>query len=121
MANEHTLVLGASPNAQRYSNQAVRLLRGHGHPVTAVGLRASSIEDVPIVTTIPPGLAPHTVTFYLNAGNQAVWEEPVLSLRPARLIFNPGAENPPFARRAEALGIAVEEACTLVMLRTGQF
>lgn len=121
MEQRTTLVLGASMNEARYSNMAVRSLRAHGHPVIAVGLREGMIGDIPIHKGPPPGSAPHTVTLYLNAGNQQQWEERILALRPARIIFNPGAENPALARKAEAAGIAVEEACTLVLLRTGQY
>ncbi len=45
----------------------------------------------------------------------------LLSLRPRRIIFNPGAENPELKKKAEALGIETEEACTLVLLATDQY
>lgn len=116
-----TLVLGASLNEERYSNQAIRALRRHGHAVVAVGLREGLVLDAPIVKEIPAGTAVDTVTMYLNAHNQEPWEERILGLRPRRIIFNPGAENPAFARRAEAVGIITEEACTLVLLGTEQY
>lgn len=116
-----TLLLGASLNPERYSNRAIRALRQHGSPVVAVGLREGTVLDVPIVRTIPAGTRVDTVTMYLNAANQAVWTDAVLGLKPRRIIFNPGAENPALAASARALGIEVEEACTLVLLATGQF
>jgi hypothetical protein len=58
---------------------------------------------------------------YLNKDRQKEYEEYILSLHPKRIIFNPGAENPAFAERAAAAGIAPLEACTLVMLSTGQY
>ncbi len=120
-AMKNTLVMGASLNEDRYSNKAVRSLRKHGRPVIAVGLREGQVEDVPLVKEIPTGAEVHTVTMYLNAHNQAPWEERLLALKPKRIIFNPGAENEAFARMAEAQGVEVLEACTLVMLATGQF
>lgn len=116
-----TLVLGASLKLDRYSNRAIHALRRYGHPVLAVGLREGRVEDVPVVKAIPPEAQVDTVTMYLNADNQAVWEDRLLGLRPRRIIFNPGAENPAFAQKAEAAGIETLEACTLVMLSTGQF
>lgn len=116
-----TLVLGASLKPERYSHQAVRMLRAHGHPVIAVGLREGLVGDTPILRDIPPGAVVHTVALYLNANNQAPWMDRILGLRPARIIFNPGAENPVLMRAAQAGGIATEEACTLVMLRSGQY
>ncbi|HMN06867.1 MAG TPA: CoA-binding protein [Flavobacteriales bacterium] len=122
MATEKkTLVLGASMKEDRYSNKAIRDLRQHGHPVVAVGLREGEVLDVPIVKDIPAGTVVDTVTIYLGEKNQNVWEDRVLALKPKRIIFNPGAENPAFEKKAEAAGIEVLEACTLVMLRTGQF
>ena len=46
---------------------------------------------------------------------------PLLALKPRRVIFNPGAENPALEDGLRAAGIEVEDACTLVLLRTGQF
>ncbi|HNK83715.1 MAG TPA: CoA-binding protein [Flavobacteriales bacterium] len=116
-----TLVLGASLKAERYGNMAVRRLRAMGHPVVAVGGRDGFIGDVEVTREIPEGAAPHTVTLYMNAQNQGPWEERILALHPARIIFNPGAENPALASRAQALRIEGVDGCTLVMLGSGQF
>ena len=116
-----TLVLGASEKPQRYSNMAIRRLREHGHPVLAVGLREGRVLDVPIARDIPPDAQIDTVTLYLNAANQAVWEERIMRARPRRIIFNPGAENPDLACKAQEAGISTMEACTLVLLGTGQY
>ena len=116
-----TLVLGASPKESRYSNMAVRKLVGHGHPVIAVGLRTGDIEGTPIVTEVPLGQSVDTVTLYMNADNQRAWEQRILALKPRRIIFNPGAENERLAGSASAIGIEPIEACTLVMLGTGQY
>lgn len=121
MEEKTTLVMGASLNEERYANMAVRRLRSKGHPVVAVGAHEGAIGDVAVTSSIPQGTAPHTVTLYLNAGNQAAWAEQLLALKPVRIIFNPGAENPELAAEAEARGIETVEGCTLVMLGTGQF
>lgn len=116
-----TLVLGASMKEERYSNKAIRDLRKYGHPVVAVGLREGEVLDVPIVKDIPAGTVVDTVTMYLGEKNQHVWEGRVLALKPKRIIFNPGAENADFEKKAEVAGIEVLKACTLVLLHTGQF
>ncbi|MEO8066945.1 MAG: CoA-binding protein, partial [Flavobacteriales bacterium] len=87
----------------------------------AVGRRPGAIEGTPIVTEIPATGAVDTVTLYMNADNQHAWEERILALKPRRIIFNPGAENARLARAAQANGIEPIEACTLVMLSTGQY
>lgn len=120
-AAKNTLVMGASLKEDRYSNKAIRDLRKYGHPVVAVGLRDGKVLDVPIAKDIPAGIRVDTVTMYLNAHNQEPWEQQILALKPKRIIFNPGAENEAFANKAAAAGIETMEACTLVLLHTGQY
>lgn len=116
-----TLVLGASENPDRYSHLAVLSLRKHGHPVVAAGRKPGIIGDTEIITDLPEIKDLDTVSMYLNAKNQEEFIAPILSMKPKRIIFNPGAENPRFAQLAEKNGISTEEACTLVLLSTNQF
>ena len=99
----------------------MRALLRHEHAVYAIGLRAGSINGVLIQTGQPALKDVDTITVYLSAKNQEGVMDYLLSLSPRRIIFNPGAENPVFAKRAVAKGIEVEEACTLVLLSTGQY
>lgn len=116
-----TLVLGASDNPERYSNQAIRALRSHGHEVLAVGNRPSCVDDVEIKTGQPFFSDIHTITLYLSAAHQQTLHDYILSLHPKRIIFNPGAENPALASLAATQGIDCQEACTLVLLATGLY
>lgn len=116
-----TLVIGASENPERYSNMAVRLLRKNAHEVIAFGIRAAVIDDVPIITNFPSHADIDTVTLYLNPAAQREYYDHILSLRPKRIIFNPGTENPEFEEMATSHQIETIEACTLVMLNTGQY
>jgi uncharacterized protein len=116
-----TLVLGASANPARYSYLAVQRLRSHGHPVKAIGLRKSIVEDVPIETEAFLSNDIDTVTLYLNPVRQQQYYDYIIALNPRRIIFNPGAENPELKKLAEKNNIKTMEACTLVMLGTGQY
>lgn len=119
---ETVAVLGASRKPERYSNQAIRLLRTCGHTVIPVNPAQTEIEGlvvVPDVNSLPPNI--DTVTMYLSPAHSAGLLPALLALRPKRVIFNPGAENPALEHGLEEAGIRVEEACTLVLLRTGQF
>jgi uncharacterized protein len=116
-----TLVLGASDNPDRYSFLAVNRLREKGHPVLAIGNRRTKIADVEVDTVKKDFAGVDTVTLYLNPDHQKEYYDYILSLHPRRLIFNPGAENGELARLAESRGIRPIEACTLVLLSTGQF
>ncbi|HLI92864.1 MAG TPA: CoA-binding protein, partial [Puia sp.] len=100
---------------------AMQRLRRSGHPVAAVGRKPATVGDV-MVTTDRPAIADvDTVTLYLNPANQKEYYDYILSLRPRRIIFNPGAENPELEALAAANGIDTLEACTLVLLSTGQY
>lgn len=116
-----TIVLGASPDPSRYSYLAVQRLNTKQHPVTAIGIREGKIGDTPITKEHPPLENTDTVTLYLNKYNQQQYYDYILSLHPKRIIFNPGAENEELAAIAEANGIKTMEACTLVLLSTGQY
>ncbi len=117
-----TVVLGASENPSRYSNRAVLSLRKHQLPVIAIGKREGSIADIKIITGKPVIQAViDTVTLYLSEDNQEEMIDYILSLKPRRIIFNPGAENHHLSGLAKKQGIDVIEACTLVMLSTGQY
>ncbi|MBI1289121.1 MAG: CoA-binding protein [Flavobacteriales bacterium] len=115
-----TLVVGASPNSARYGYKAVSRLRQYGHPVYAFGIRKGVIGDTEI-TDQWPNEAFDTVTLYLNPQIQKEYYDRILSLKPKRVIFNPGTENPEFYKKLEAAGIEVEVACTLVLLSVGSY
>lgn len=121
MANKKTLVLGASPNPARYSYLAVNRLQAKGHEVIAIGKREGKVGQVNVETAAKDISDLDTVTLYLNAGNQKQYYDYIFSLHPKRIIFNPGAENEELASLAKDKGILPQEACTLVLLSTGQY
>lgn len=119
--SKRTLVLGASENPDRYSNMAIQKLRRYQHEVVAIGNREGKVLDVGIQKETEPFTHIHTVTLYLNPNNQKPYYDYILGLQPKRIIFNPGTENPELESLAKAKGIEAIEACTLVMLSTGQY
>ena len=116
-----TLVFGASDNPSRYSYLAVNRLRSHGHPVVAIGKKNVMVADVPIEKEKKDWKDVDTVTLYLNPTHQQQYYDYILSLKPKRIIFNPGAENDELADLAIKNGITPVEACTLVLLSTNQY
>ncbi len=119
--NKRVLVIGASQNRERYSFRAVNLLRDKGYEVCALALRPGQVGDVVFQTGMPAFEGVDTVTLYVGPKNQGAFYDYVLSLRPRRVIFNPGTENEEFQGLLRDQGILVLEACTLVLLTTGQF
>jgi predicted CoA-binding protein len=116
-----TVVLGASPNPERYSYLAVSRLTAKGHPVVAIGKREALIGATPVTTEHPAVPDVDTVTLYMNPVLQREYYDYILQLHPKRIIFNPGTENDELATLATSKGIAPVEACTLVLLSTGQY
>ena len=121
MATKKTLVLGASDNPSRYSYLAINRLKAHQHPVVAVGRKETSVNGIPVYKDHIPEEGIDTVTLYLNPNNQVEYYDYILSLKPKRIIFNPGTENDQLIRMAKENNLQPVIACTLVMLATGQY
>ena len=120
-AKKKTVVLGASDNPARYSFLALNRLKGHGHPIVAIGRKEAVVSGIPIQVGTPAENGVDTVTLYLNPTHQKMYYDYIISIKPRRIIFNPGTENDELASLAERNGIKTLEACTLVMLATGQY
>jgi len=116
-----TLVLGASLNPARYSNLAINRLVEKGHPVEAIGLKEGVVIGVVITTENKNFEDIDTVTLYLNPKRQEAFYDYIISLKPKRVIFNPGTENPIFYDLLRKNKIDYEVACSLVLLGTNQY
>ena len=118
-----TAVIGASPNTTRYAFIASKMLHDYNHEVVPIGIKKGQIlgMDILNIREKPEIEGIHTVTLYIGPVHQPEWYEYLLSLKPNRIIFNPGTENSKFAELAEAQGIEATYACTLVLLRLGSY
>ena len=121
MEIKKTIVLGASANPERYSNMAIKNLTAHHHPVVAIGKTKGCIGGIEIETEKKNYDDIDTITIYLNSAHQKEYYPYIFSIHPKRIIFNPGAENDELASLALQNGIQPLEACTLVLLNTGQY
>jgi uncharacterized protein len=116
-----TIVLGATPNPDRYAYQATKKLKIYGHEVIPMGIRKGEIEGIKIENDTPQYTGVDTVTLYLNPDLQKPYYDYIFSLKPERIIFNPGTENFELVRMAKERGIETEIGCTLVMLSIGNY
>jgi predicted CoA-binding protein len=116
-----TVVIGASPDPSRYAFLATNRLKQFGHKVYPVGIHEGNINGEVILTDKPQIEKVDTVTMYVHPRNQKSWYDYILGLKPKRIIFNPGAENAELENLAKQQGIECLDACTLVMLSTGQY
>ena len=119
--HKSTLIIGASSKPHRASNQLIHLCQQHAIPTFAIGAREDIVAGVRIQKQMFHIDNIHTISLYLNEGNQAKFEDYIIGLKPNRIIFNPGAENRSFFKKASAEGIECIEACSLVMIRLGQY
>ncbi len=116
-----TVVLGASPKPIRYSYSAVEQLKSKGHEAVPIGIKDGSIAGIEIVKGTPEVEGVHTITLYLGPQRQPPYYEYIFSLKPKRIIFNPGTENMELIQMAKERGVEVEVGCTLVMLSLGNY
>ncbi|MGE5423982.1 MAG: CoA-binding protein [Syntrophothermus sp.] len=116
-----TVVIGASPNRDRFSHRAVRSLVAHSVPVVAIGLREGNISGINIQKPFPVMDGVHTVTLYVGKAHQPFYYDFILDLNPQRVIFNPGTENPDLEMKLKDKGVEIVFGCTLVMLVEDEF
>jgi len=118
-----TVIIGASPNPSRYAFLAADMLTEYEHEIVPVGIKSGKVNGKDILDLRKKPAIPDvdTVTMYIGSRHQPEWYEYILSLRPRRIIFNPGTENEEFEKLAEDRGVEATEACTLVLLRSNQF
>ncbi len=115
------MVYGASTNPERYAYKATELLLAHKHELVLVGHKTGEVRGLLILHGQPELKGIDTMTLYVGPQNQGDLLAYALKIKPKRIIFNPGTENPSLYGPLENAGIRVEEACTLVLLHTGQF
>lgn len=116
-----TLIIGASSKPSRYSFKAAQQLHSLNHKIYLLAKRTDEVMGYKIHPQPVPWKDIHTITMYINPQRQEEYYEYILSLKPKRIIFNPGTENPTLKKLAENIGIETVNACTLVLLTTKQY
>ena len=119
---ERVVVLGASNKPERYSYKAVESLKSRGHEVMPVNPALKEVLGIKAVNRLGDikGRV-DTVTLYVGPERLRPMIGAVIKLKPGRIIANPGTETPEMKEAAGKAGVEYIEACTLVMLSTGQF
>ncbi len=120
---KRTVILRASDNPVRYACMAAELLVHYGHEIIPMGMRKGMVANKCILPLFerPPVEQVHTVILHINPAHQLPFLDYILDLKPRRLIFNQGTENPQLEERSRKAGVETVHGCTLVMLRTGQY
>ena len=115
------MVLGASPNPVRFSHKAVKSLLRHDQEVVALGFKEGLIAEEEIQVGMPPIEEVDTVSIYIGSSRQSEYYDYIISLKPKRVIFNPGTVNPEFMGRLKREGIEPIAECMLVLLNEGDY
>jgi len=121
--SKKTVIIGATTNPDRYAYKAAERLVGADVEFVPIGIKKGNvmgqailpIREKPMIENV------HTVTLYIGPQNQPEWYDYILSLKPKRILFNPGTENEVFQNKAKEQQIEVVEGCTLVMLGVGTY
>lgn len=121
VVKQSVAILGASDQPDRYAFKAFNMLKEYGHTPLPVSRNVREVEGVAAVQRLTELSNVDTVTMYVNPKLGAQLKDDIVKLKPKRVIFNPGTENHLLMDELKSQGIEVVEACTLVMLRTGQF
>ena len=119
---ENVAILGASAKEHRYSFKAQKKLMEHGHkvfPVSPDGKTVLGVSGFRSIREIPEKI--DTVTLYVGPQRQGGMIDEIIQKKPRRVIFNPETEHPENMAVLKKHGIEVQEACTLVLLATGQY
>ncbi len=116
--SKKTAIIGATTNQSRYAYLAAQQLTSANHEIIPIGIKKGNVFGKPILDIYekPEIENLDTITMYIGNQNQREWEDYILSLKPKRIIFNPGSENATLAQKASDQGIEVLSACTLVMI-----
>lgn len=120
--SQRVAILGASNKQDRYSYKAFKMLQEYGHKPYPIHPSLDKVEDSQVyksLSDIPDEI--DTLTMYVGPQLSRTMADEIIALKPRRVIFNPGSENSELAKNLQYKGIETFEACTLVLLRTGQF
>ncbi|RWU05759.1 CoA-binding protein [Pedobacter chitinilyticus] len=116
-----TLIIGASTDPDRYAYKAAHMLTSRGHQIVNIGIKKGEVAGVAIEK---PDAIYHdidTITLYIGPATQPQYFDYIVATKPKRVVFNPGTENEALEELLDKHQIAYTEACTLVLLSTGQY
>ena len=108
-------ILGASNDPNKFGNRAVRVYRELGWTVYPVNPKQAVIDGLksyPSITDVPEPV--DRASLYLPPAIGIELLDAIASRGAKELWVNPGAGSPELVARAEELGLAVVEACSIV-------
>lgn len=120
---EVVAVIGASNDSSRFAYKAMKMLKDFGHRAIPIHPHEQEVLGSKVIHSLGDlvGQKIDTVTVYVNPALSDKYEKDIIEVKPYRVIFNPGAENPRLSKVLFDKGIVVQNACTLVLLSSGMY
>ena len=111
-------ILGASAERNKFSNKSVRAHVQQGYTVYPVNPKGGEIEGLPVyksLAEIPPGNLDRISVYLPPAVGMKVLPE-IIARGTDELWLNPGADSDELIAVAQAAGLNVIQACSIVDL-----
>lgn len=109
-------VVGASTDRAKYGNKAVRAFRNAGFEVYPINPKAEVVEGLASYPSLDALPVEHLdrVSLYVPPSVGINVLEQAARKRVDEVWLNPGSESPELVARAEALGLNVIQACSII-------
>jgi uncharacterized protein len=109
-------IIGASDDRSKYGNKAVRAFRDQGWEVYPIHPTLTEVEGMPAFPDLDAVPVPQLdrVSFYVPARIGLKLIDAVARKPAGEVWLNPGSESPELVARAEALGLHVIQACSIL-------
>ena len=118
MSQPTVAILGASQDRQKYGNKSVRAHRDQGYEVYPINPNVDEVEGLkayPSLADLPMDSVDR-VSVYLPPHIGVTLLEAIKALNPKEVWFNPGSESDEIVEAAQALGLNLIMACSIVEL-----
>ena len=118
MSKPTVAILGASQNREKYGNKSVRAHLDQGYEVYPINPNADEVEGLKAYRTLAELLVEQLdrISVYLPPKVGLTILEDIKRLNPKEVWFNPGSESDEILDKAQALGLNVIMACSIVDL-----
>lgn len=118
MSKPTVAILGASADRSKFGNKSVRAHVRAGYDVYPVNPSGGEIEGLHVSRTLAeiPRERLDRISVYLRPEIGLKVLDEMAARSPSEVWFNPGSASPELLERAQALGLNVIAACSIVAL-----
>jgi uncharacterized protein len=110
-------ILGASADRSKFGNKAVRAFVARGYTVYPVNPKGGEVEGLPVsksLAEIPADVKLDRISVYLPPAVGLKTLPEIVARGASEVWLNPGSESDELVAAAEAAGLNVIQACSIV-------